>query len=70
MSRRKPFDLGADYLSIKGAAEATGFSYKYIRQGIKDGTVPHIVVGKNDYRVNVKLFKEELDRRSMESIRR
>ena len=52
------------FMSIKDAATATGLSQFYIRNGCKDGSVPHIKSG-NQYMVNVPLLIEELNRASV-----
>ncbi len=63
MSRQKTIDRSAPMQSITGAAFLTGLSQSYIREGCKAGTIPHIRVG-TDYRVNMPLFMEQLNRES------
>lgn len=58
-------DLNARFQSISGAARITGLSQKYIRQGCKEKTIPHIMVGR-DYRVDMALFHEQLNGESLE----
>ena len=65
MSRAKNTDLTAPFLSPAGAARVTGMSVKWIREGCKAGTVPHLRVG-TDFRVNVPALLEMLDRQSKE----
>ena len=59
MSRKKTFDREAIFQPINCAAEITGLSRQYIRKGILDGTIPHMMVGA-DYRVHMPLFLEQL----------
>lgn len=63
MARRK-FDREAPFQPITGAAYITGLSRGYIRRGCKDGSIPHIMAGK-DYRINMKVWLEQLDAQSM-----
>lgn len=60
---RKKADRDAIFQSIRGAAEITGLSTKFIRNGCQSGNIPHIMVG-NDYRINVPLFIAQLDSES------
>ena len=53
------------FCTIPEATESTGLSGYYIRQGIKDGRIPHIKSG-NKYLVNMRLFLSMLDNLSME----
>lgn len=47
------------FQSIRGAAEITGFSTKYLRDGCRAGRIPHVRVGA-DYRVDMPLFLAQL----------
>lgn len=47
------------FLKIKDACAATGLSQYYLRQGCKDGTIPHIKSGPTYY-VNVPALLEQL----------
>lgn len=47
------------FLKIKDACAATGLSQYYLRQGCKDGTIPHIKSGPTYY-VNVPAMLEQL----------
>lgn len=58
--RVKAIDRDAIFQPIRGAAEITGFSTKFIRSGCIDGTIPHIRVGC-DYRVNMPLYLAQLN---------
>lgn len=65
MARTRP-NPDAPFQSITGAARLTGLSRYYIRCGCQDGTIPHIKVG-SDFRINMGLWREQLDRQSMEA---
>lgn len=58
--RKQTIDRNALFQPIRGAAEITGLSKKYIRDGCRSGKIPHIMAG-NDYRVNMQLFLMLLD---------
>lgn len=53
--RTKTIDRDAIFQPIRGAAEITGFSTKYLRDGCRAGRIPHVRVG-SDYRVDMPLF--------------
>ncbi len=53
MTENKPF------LSITDACRATGLSKHYLRNGCKDGTVPHIKSGIK-YLINVPALLKQL----------
>jgi len=61
--RRKEIDKTALFQSIRGASEITGLSQKYIRDGCRTNTIPHVMCG-SDYRINMALFMEQLNRES------
>ena len=63
MSRKK-FNPDSPFQPISGAAYITGLSRGSIRRGCKDGSIPHIMAGK-DYRINMKVWLEQLDAQSM-----
>lgn len=68
MSRPKATsNLSAPFQSSAGASRVTGMSVKWIREGCKSGTIPHILVG-TDFRVNVPALLEMLDRQSREGV--
>lgn len=48
------------FMKIKDAARVTGLSMYYLRNGCKDGTVPHVKSG-TVYLVNVPRLLEKLD---------
>ena len=50
------------FQKIAEACKSTGLSQYYLRQGCKNGTVPHIKSG-GVYYVNVPALMEELDRK-------
>lgn len=58
--RRSKIDPNAVFQRRRGAAEITGLSMEYLRQGCVDGTIPHIKVG-SDYLINMPLFLEQLN---------
>ena len=60
---RRRVNQNALFQSIRGAAEITGLSTRYIRDGCRAGTIPHIMAG-NDYRVNMALFLSDLNEQS------
>ena len=62
--RRKETNPNAMFQPYRVAAEITGLSYKYIRDGCLKGEIPSIRVGA-DMRVNMPLFLEQLNRKSM-----
>lgn len=64
MSRQKKINPNAPMQPIKGASYLTGLPVDYIRRGCRDGSIPHIRVG-TDYRVNMPLFWEKLNRDSL-----
>ncbi len=47
------------YLSIKKAAEKTGLAEFYIRNGVRDGSIPAIKCG-GKYMINMEAFKKKL----------
>jgi excisionase family DNA binding protein len=57
--RKKQIDRDALFQPIRGAAEITGFSVKYIREGCKAGEIPHIRAG-SDYRIDMTAWLEML----------
>jgi excisionase family DNA binding protein len=48
------------FMSIKDAAAYTGLAQSYIRNGCKNGSIPHLKSGQK-YLVNVKLLLEKAD---------
>lgn len=48
------------FMKIGAASRATGLSQYYLRQGCKDGTIPHIKSG-TVYLVNVSKLLRQLD---------
>ena len=48
------------FMKIKDAARVTGLSRYYLRNGCKDGSVPHVKSG-TVYLVNVPRLLEKLD---------
>lgn len=66
---RTKADRNAPFQSIRETCAITGLSQLFIRNGCKNGSIPHIMVG-NDYRVNVPLFLEQLNQQSKNSLLR
>lgn len=64
---RKKFDKTTPFQSPSGASHLTGFSTASIRRGCKEGTIPHVRVGK-DYRINMRVWLEQLNAQSMTHI--
>lgn len=60
---RKRIAPDAPFQPITRAAFLTGLSAGFVRKGVKTGTIPHIKVG-SDYRVNMPLWLEQLNRQS------
>ena len=48
------------FMKIKDAARVTGLSMYYLRNGCKDGSVPHVKSG-TVYLVNIPRLLEKLD---------
>ena len=67
--RRKETNPNAIFQPYRVAAEITGLSVRYIRDGCINGTIPCIMVG-SDRRVNMPLFLEQLNRKSMRGAER
>ena len=63
--RRKEANPNAIFQPYRVAAEITGLSYKYIRDGCLSGKIPSIRVGA-DMRVNMPLFIEQLNKESFQ----
>lgn len=57
---RKPKGRDAPFQTIPNACTITGLSQRYLRNGCKDGTVPHIMSG-NTYYVNVPALLRKLE---------
>lgn len=55
------------FKAIKAAAQETGLSVCFIRQGCKNGTVPHIRSGCKTY-VNVPALMEKLEAESRQEV--
>ena len=55
------------FLGVKDACRVSGLSQKYIRRGLKDGTIPHIVSGSEvsgkghgTYMINMPAWLKQL----------
>lgn len=55
----------APFMKIKDAVKATGLSAYSLRNGCKDGSIPHVVRG-TAYLINVPALLEKLDAESRE----
>lgn len=51
--------LAAPFMKIKDACAVTGLSQYFLRQGCRDGSVPHVKSGPTYY-VNVPALLEQL----------
>lgn len=51
--------LDTPYMTIPNACRATGLSQYFLRNGCKDGSIPHIKSG-NTYYINVPAMLEKL----------
>ena len=49
----------APFHKIKDSVKSTGLSAYYLRQGCKDGTLPHVLSGKTYY-INVPALLRQL----------
>ena len=56
------------FYSIADTAKLLGLSEQYIRQGIKNGTIPYLPVGKKKL-IHVPKLKEIIDKESMEQLK-
>ena len=61
---KRTFDRAAPFQRINNTAYLTGLSAGYVRAGCKNGTIPHIMCGQ-EYRINVPLFLDILQKESM-----
>ena len=56
------------FQTIKEFCSFSGLSCKMIREGCKNGTIPHIRIGEGKnarFMVNAKLYLEQLDQQSV-----
>lgn len=56
------------FMKIKDTVKVTGLSSYYLRNGCKDGTIPHIVAGTT-YLINVPALLERLDAESRKEVK-
>lgn len=59
--RKKKYAPDAIYVSPSYAAERTGVAIVRIREGCRNGTIPHKRFGR-DYRVDLPAYVEQLHR--------
>jgi excisionase family DNA binding protein len=55
------------FLSIKETVEQLGLSEYYLRNGIRNGTIPFIKCGKKQL-INIPLLIEQLDKESRQEV--
>ena len=51
------------FATIREACNITGLSQHFLRDGVKAGTIPHIMSG-NTYMINIPLLLQQLDNMS------
>lgn len=56
-------EISTPYLKIKDAVAVTGLSAYFLRNGCKDGTVPHIRSGSTIY-INVPRLLRQLEEKA------
>ena len=56
------------FLSVNGAAIASGLSEKYLRTRIKRGEIPYINVGR-EYRINMSALYDQLKAESTKNLK-
>lgn len=61
-------NLDAPFQTISNAARITGLSRGFLRNGCKNGEVPHLMVGK-EYRINIPALLERLQAQSIETLK-
>lgn len=54
------------YKSIREVVALSGFSDRYLRDGIKSGRIPHIKCGKK-YMIPFALFMEQMEREARQN---
>lgn len=59
MNVKKASQEGTPFCSISEAARRTGLSTYFFRQGVKDGSIPHIKSGRSIF-VNLAKWNEEV----------
>ena len=65
---KRTTDRTAPFQSIRNTSYITGYSQNAIRAGCKKHEIPHVMVGK-EYRINIPLFLEILEKKSRESLK-
>ena len=61
---KRVYNPSDPFQSIRHAARTTGQSMYYLRNGCKDGRIPHVMCGC-EYRINMRRLFEILDAESM-----
>lgn len=59
--------MAKPFMTLKECCDYTGLSVYSLRNGVKDGTIPHITRGTK-YLINVPLLLDLLDRESKANI--
>lgn len=57
------YDATLPFQTIQNAARTTGLSQYYLRNGCRDGSIPHIMSGST-YMINMSLLLEDLNEQS------
>ena len=63
MEQIKPIYNGVPLVSVEEAATKTGISQKRLREGCKNGTVPHLNIGRV-IKINLPLLMQIIDEAS------
>lgn len=66
---RRAFDPDAVYQPFSGASRITGLSVGFLREGCKNGKIPHVMAGK-EYRVCMPLLLQQLEAEAASSLRK
>lgn len=56
------------FLNIRETCNLTGLSQRFLREGCKTGSIPHVMSG-NVYMINIRLLYEAMDKESLLSVR-
>jgi hypothetical protein len=65
---KRTFDPDAAFQGLRAASRITGLSQGFLREGCKNGTIPHIRVGQ-EYKINLPLLVRLLDGESLENLK-
>lgn len=64
----KEYDASSRFQTIADASRTTGLAQCFLRTGVKNNTIPHIMSGKK-YLINIPRLIEQLDEESVQSMR-